>query len=54
MKEIDKCNDRNPGGGGGKSFKEYHMAYPKADLLIEADIFQMFRETRTEYYELER
>ena len=46
MKVYDtlKCN----------SFGDYHMSYLYCDVLLFADVFENFRMTCTEYYDLDR
>ena len=36
-----------------ESFKDYHLAYLKTDVLLLADVFTRFRETCLDYYELD-
>ena len=36
-----------------KSFKDFHMAYLKSDVLMLADVFENFRTTCKNYYDLD-
>ena len=38
---------------GCKTFKDYHMAYLNSDVLLLADVFEMFRKVCINYYELD-
>ena len=36
-----------------QSFKDYHLAYLKCDVLLLADVFENFRKTCVDYYKLD-
>jgi hypothetical protein len=38
---------------GCQSFKDYHMAYLKSDVLLLADVFENFRKVCMNYYKLD-
>ena len=38
---------------GCETFKDYHMTYLKCDVLLLADVFQNFRATCKNYYDLD-